>query len=86
MHEKQLFAGIKVIAAARIIAAPFAAYQLALHGADVVTIENPREPDVLRYSGDRGTELNKQGLGAAFLAHNANKRSMTLNLGSPQVK
>ena len=32
MDLTQAFSGIKVLAVARIVAAPFAAYQLALHG------------------------------------------------------
>ena len=79
-----LFAGIKVLAAVRVIAAPFATYHLAMHGADVLTIENPKEPDSMRYSGDYGTELNKQGMGSGYLAQNSNKRSMTLNLSDPR--
>src|ERR1044071_4000232 len=42
MDLQQAFSGIKVLAVARIVAAPFAAYQLAMHGADVIHIENKR--------------------------------------------
>ena len=37
----QMFSGVRVLAVTRVIAAPFAAYQLAMHGADVILIENP---------------------------------------------
>jgi CoA:oxalate CoA-transferase len=85
MQDKtSVFAGIKVLAAVRVIAAPFATYHLAMHGADVLSVENPKEPDSMRYSGDYGTELNKQGMGSGFLAQNANKRSMTLNFADPR--
>ena len=32
MDFEQAFSGVKVLAVARIVAAPFAAYQLAMHG------------------------------------------------------
>jgi len=84
MNHSGAFAGIKVIAVARVIAAPFAAYQLALHGADVITIETPGEGDAYRYSGDRDTPLASKGMATPFLAQNANKKSMGLNISSPQ--
>lgn len=84
MDEAGAFAGIKVIAVTRVIAAPFAAYQLALHGAEVITIEAPGEGDVYRYSGDRDAQLPKKGMATGFLAQNANKKSLTLNISAPE--
>jgi len=46
-----IFEGVKVLAIARQIAAPFAVYQLAMHGADVISVENPNEPDSMRFVG-----------------------------------
>ena len=84
MDEAGAFAGIKVIAVTRVIAAPFAAYQLALHGAEVITIEAPGEGDPYRYSGDRDASLPKKGMATGFLAQNANKKSLTLNISAPE--
>ena len=84
MQDKQIFSGVKVLALVRVIAAPFSTYSFAMHGADVLNIENPKEPDSARYVGDVGTELNRQGMGCFYLAQNANKRSMTLNLSVPE--
>jgi len=84
MEEAGAFAGIKVIAVTRVIAAPFAAYQLALHGAEVITIEAPGEGDPYRYSGDRDASLPKSGMATGFLAQNANKKSLTLNISAPE--
>ena len=82
--ESSPFAGLKVVAVTRVIAAPFAAYQLALHGADVITVEAPGEGDSYRYSGDQKTPLPQAGMGGGFLAQSANKRSLTLNFAEPE--
>ena len=73
------FEGIRIIDVTHVLAGPFAAYQLAVLGADVVKIEHPADPDQSRGSGtDRG--LNQAGMGTGFLTQAANKRSMTLDL------
>src|ERR671910_1414068 len=78
------FSGIKVLAVARIVAAPFAAYQLAMHGADVIHIENPEAPDSSRTSGNLTTPFHDAKMAHNFLAYNANKRSMTLAISTPE--
>ena len=83
MDLTQAFAGIKVLAVARIVAAPFAAYQLALHGADVIHVEHPQEGDGARTSGNLQTPFRAARMGHNFLAYNANKRSMTLAINTP---
>ncbi len=84
MDMKQAFTGVKVLAVARVVAAPFAAYQLAMHGADVITIENPDDGDSARHTGDFGTDFLRLGLARTFLSYNANKRSMTLRINTPE--
>jgi crotonobetainyl-CoA:carnitine CoA-transferase CaiB-like acyl-CoA transferase len=79
----RLFSGIKVLAVARVIAAPFAARHLAVNGADVITIENPDEGDSSRVSEVRD-EFLKPKMGRGFLSHNVNKRSLTLALNTPE--
>ena len=79
----QLFAGVKVLAVARVIAAPFAALHLALNGADVITIENPDEGDSSRHSDVRD-EFLKLKMSRGFLTLNVNKRSLTLALNTPE--
>jgi crotonobetainyl-CoA:carnitine CoA-transferase CaiB-like acyl-CoA transferase len=77
------FEGIRVIDATHVLAGPFAAYQLALFGADVIKIEDPNEPDQSRMSGsDR--QLNRDGMGVYYLSQGSNKRSVTLNLKTEQ--
>ena len=83
MDLEQAFSGINVLAVARIVAAPFAAYQLAMHGADVIHIEHPDGGDSSRTSGNLTTPFHEAGMAHNFLAYNANKRSMTLAISTP---
>ncbi|MFD5124762.1 CaiB/BaiF CoA transferase family protein [Streptomyces sp. NPDC058385] len=77
-----LLEGIRVLDLTNVLAGPFAGYQLALQGADVLKIEMPGSGDLARQLGaDRG--LSEDLLGASFLAQNAGKRSLTLNLKNP---
>ncbi|MBV8614670.1 MAG: CoA transferase [Acetobacteraceae bacterium] len=73
------FEGIRVIDATHVLAGPFAAYQLAVLGADVIKVEHPDEPDQSRSSGT-DPALNRRHMGTGFLTQASNKRSITLNL------
>ena len=73
------FEGVKILDCTHVLAGPFAAYQLAVLGADVIKVEDPNEPDQSRESGaDMG--LNKKRMGTGFLTQGSNKRSIALNL------
>src|ERR1700733_3828424 len=73
------FEGIRIIDITHVLAGPFAAYQLAVLGADVIKVEHPDEPDQSREGGtDRA--LNRRNMGTSFLTQGANKRSITLDL------
>ncbi|MFB6780074.1 CaiB/BaiF CoA transferase family protein [Streptomyces sp. NPDC056352] len=77
-----LLDGIRVLDLTNVLAGPYAGYQLALQGADVIKIEMPGAGDLARRLGaDRS--LGDDLLGASFLAQNAGKRSLTLNLKDP---
>ena len=73
------FEGIKIIDVTHVLAGPFAAYQLALLGADVIKVEHPRDYDQSRDSGSDRT-LNGQQMGTGYLTQGSNKRAITLNL------
>jgi crotonobetainyl-CoA:carnitine CoA-transferase CaiB-like acyl-CoA transferase len=75
------FEGIRVIDITHVLAGPFAAYQLGLHGADVIKVEHPAEPDQSRESGT-DNDLNHGLMGTGYLTQASNKRSITLDLKS----
>jgi crotonobetainyl-CoA:carnitine CoA-transferase CaiB-like acyl-CoA transferase len=73
------FEGIRVIDATHVLAGPFAAYQLAVLGADVIKIEDPNDPDQSRANGT-DKALHRINMGTSFLTQASNKRSMALDL------
>jgi CoA:oxalate CoA-transferase len=76
-------AGIRVLDATHVMAGPFCTYQLALLGATVTRVEPPDASDPIRVHGP-DAELNRQRMGTSFLAQNAGKRSVGLNLKHPE--
>jgi CoA:oxalate CoA-transferase len=79
--RSRLLEGIRVIDLTNVLAGPFGAYQLALLGADVIKVEAPEGGDLARQLG-ADPDLNAALMGASFLAQNAGKRSVTVNLKS----
>lgn len=78
-------AGIRVLDLTNVLAGPFACYQLAVMGADVIKVEVPETGDLARQLG-ADPELNRRLMGVSFLAQNAGKRSVTVNLKSAAGK
>jgi len=72
------FTGVKILDFTRVLAGPYGSYQLALLGADVIKVES-RDGDDMRY-GNRANDWEKRGLAAPWVAVNAGKRSITLDL------
>ena len=81
----KLLEGIRVLDLTNVLAGPFCCYQLAVLGAEVIKVETPGSGDLARQLG-ADPELNAQLMGASFLAQNAGKRSLTLNLKHPRGK
>ncbi|HEX6979178.1 MAG TPA: CaiB/BaiF CoA-transferase family protein [Alphaproteobacteria bacterium] len=73
--------GVRVLDLTNVLAGPFCGYQLALMGAEVIKIEVPGTGDLARQLG-ADPDLNRRLMGASFLAQNAGKKSVTLNLKS----
>jgi CoA:oxalate CoA-transferase len=80
-NDMKLLEGVRVIDLTNVLAGPFCCYQLAQLGADVIKVEVPRSGDLARQLG-ADPELNQNLMGASFLAQNAGKRSLTINLKS----
>lgn len=76
-----LLEGVRVLDLTNVLAGPFASYQLALMGADVIKIEAPGTGDLARQLG-ADSKLSAEYLGVSFLAQNSEKRSVTVNLKS----
>ena len=71
--------GIRVLDVTNVLAGPFCGFQLALLGAEVIKIENPKSGDLARQLGaDPAT--NGRLMGTSFVAVNAGKQSVTINL------
>lgn len=74
-----ILTGVVVLDLTNVLAGPFAGYLLSLLGAETIKIEHPKGGDLARKLG-ASTELNKLLMGTSFLAQNANKRSIAINL------
>lgn len=85
MTTPKLLDGIRVLDLTNVLSGPFATLHLALLGAEVIKIENPVDGDLARKLGNV-PELNDRLMGTSFLAQNANKKSMTLNLKAPEAR
>lgn len=77
--------GIRVLDLTNVLAGPFACHQLAHLGAEVIKVEAVGRGDLARNLG-ADPELNAAGMGISFLAQNAGKKSVTLNLKDPRGK
>jgi len=81
----KLLENIRVLDMTNVLSGPFATLHLALLGAEVIKIENPDGGDLARKLGNV-PKLNKEMMGTSFLAQNANKKSMTLNMKAAEGK
>jgi formyl-CoA transferase len=71
--------GIRVLDLTNVLSGPFSTLHLAWLGAEVIKVENPVDGDLARKLGCVPA-YNKMLMGTSFLAQNANKKSLTLNL------
>jgi len=69
--------GVRVIDLSHVIAGPTASHYLALEGAEVIKVENPRTGDILR---GRAADSLDEGISIGFAAINGGKKSLALDL------
>jgi len=85
LNSMKLLSGIRILDLTNVLSGPFATLHLALCGAEVIKIENPKGGDLARKLGNV-PDYNAQLMGTSFLAQNANKKSVTLNLKALEGK
>ncbi|MFL2933944.1 MAG: CaiB/BaiF CoA transferase family protein [Thalassobaculaceae bacterium] len=78
----QPLSNIRVVDLTQVLAGPYATYQLALMGAEVLKIEQPNLGDWTR-DGAAPEGLQEQKMATSFLTQNAGKKSITLDLKKP---
>ena len=77
--------GVRILDLTNVLAGPYCCYQLGLMGAEVIKVERPGSGDLARQLG-ADPESNRAGMGISFLAQNAGKRSVTLDMKAPEGK
>ncbi len=76
--------GVRVLALEQMQALPYATQLLARLGAEVVKVEHPKGGDLGRGSLPAMTDPDGRLVGATFLRNNLDKRSVCIDLKSPQ--
>ncbi|MTI17528.1 CoA transferase [Rhodobacteraceae bacterium RKSG542] len=71
--------GIRVLDLTNVLAGPFCCHQLVHLGAEVIKVEAHKKGDLARELG-ADPELSAKLMGVSFLAQNAGKKSITVNL------
>ncbi len=78
------FAGVRVLDFTQVLAGPYASYQLALLGAEVIKVERRGGEDMRRTPLSR--EWADRNMAPPFIAVNGNKKSLTLDLQKPAAR
>jgi len=76
--------GVRVLALEQMQSLPYATQLLARLGAEVVKVENPRGGDIGRGSQPAMADPEGRSVGATFLRNNLGKRSVCIDLKSPE--
>src|ERR1700744_3098165 len=82
--QRRPFEGVRILDFTQVLAGPYASYQLALLGADVIKIERRGGEDMRRTPLSR--EWAERNMASAFIAVNGNKKCLTLDLQKPAAR
>ncbi|MBT6273443.1 MAG: CoA transferase [Chromatiales bacterium] len=77
------FSNIRVVDFTQVLAGPFATQQLAMLGADVIKVEQPKTGDETRALA---ADPSGDGMTPSFMSCNTGKRSITMDLKHPEAK
>ena len=77
-------AGVRVLDLSRVLAGPWAGQMLADYGADVIKVERPGAGDDTRAWGPPWWGEGEQRVAAYFICANRGKRSVAIDIASPQ--
>jgi crotonobetainyl-CoA:carnitine CoA-transferase CaiB-like acyl-CoA transferase len=77
------FEGVKILDFTQVLAGPYASYQLALLGADIIKVERREGEDMRRTPLSK--EWSDRALAPGWQAVNGNKKSLTLDLSKPDA-
>lgn len=80
----QPLAGVRVLDLSRVLAGPWAGQMLADYGAEVIKVERPGVGDDTRTWGPPWWGEGEQRVAAYFLCANRGKRSVAIDIASPQ--
>jgi crotonobetainyl-CoA:carnitine CoA-transferase CaiB-like acyl-CoA transferase len=81
----QPFSSIKVVDLTHVIAGPFCTFQLAVMGANVIKVESPSLPDMVRATGIDFPK-GEAGLSFGFVSQNSNKKAVAIDLKTEEGK
>jgi len=84
MSKKYPFEGLLVIDFTHVLAGPACSYYLGLLGAEVIKVESETKGDAIRHRGGTDADGAKAGMSTSYLTQGAGKRSIALDLESPQ--
>ena len=79
----QAFAHVRVLDFTRVLAGPFASFQLAVQGAQVIKVEQPGGEETRNMARER--VWAERQMAPIWMSVNANKRSITLDLSKPSA-
>ncbi|MEM7256929.1 MAG: CoA transferase [Pseudomonadota bacterium] len=83
MSQTHPFSGLLVVDFTHVLAGPACSYYLGLLGAEVIKVESAVRGDAIRHRGGTDAAAAKAGMSTSYLTQGAGKRSLALDLQSP---